>query len=151
MRKSSFEGKAAERSISGFTSGSSFGLRLLFFHLLVVLFLRPGEGSGGVELCWRASPLLDKLSSVFFLFSRRFMVNLSTLVDILVRLRHDRGAAGLLCGSCNGKIDILCDVQKNGGSNVSSRVYVRSVIAGLRVRTRSARGKGVFAVFRLPV
>ena len=72
-------------------------------------------------------------------------------MDILVRLRHDRGAAGLLCGSCNGKIDILCDVQKNGGSNVSSRVYVRSVIAGLRVRTRSARGKGVFAVFRLPV
>jgi hypothetical protein len=42
-------------------------------------------------------------------------------------------------------------VQKNGGFNVSSRVYVRRVIAGLRVRTRSARGKGVFAVFRLPV
>ena len=51
VRKSSFEGKATERSISGFTSGSSFGLRLLFFHLLVALFLTPGEGSGGVELC----------------------------------------------------------------------------------------------------
>jgi hypothetical protein len=51
VRKSSFEGKAAERSNSGFTSGCSFGLRFLFFHLLVALFLRPGEGSGGVELC----------------------------------------------------------------------------------------------------
>jgi hypothetical protein len=75
------------------------------------------------------------------------MVNLSTLVDVFARPRHARGAAGLRCGSCSGNIDILCDVQKNGGFDVSSRVYERSVIAAPRVRTRSARGNGVLQCF----
>ena len=68
-------------------------------------------------------------------------------MDDLVRPRHDRGAVGLRCGSCSGKIDILCDVQRSGGFDVSSRVYQMSGIAAPRFRTRSARVNGVLECF----
>jgi len=43
-------------------------------------------------------------------------------------------------------MDILCDVQKDGGFDLLSRVYERTGIAVPRFRTRSARGNGVLLV-----
>lgn len=68
-------------------------------------------------------------------------------MDVLVRARHARGAAGLLCGSWSGKIDILCEVQRNEGLGVSSRVYEGTGVVPPRVRTRSVRGNGVLGCF----
>jgi hypothetical protein len=59
-------------------------------------------------------------------------------VDVLVRPRHDRGAGGLRCGSRNGKIDILCDVQRSGGFDVSSRLSASG--KGRCERVRSVGG-----------
>lgn len=109
VRKSSFEGRAPERSSSGFGSGCLLGVCVFFLHLLVALFLRPGEGNEVVEVAWLAS-LLSTMSSGFFLFSSRFMMNLNMLVGDLLVLRRGRKGSVSRPDEPGEQEDILCVV-----------------------------------------
>ena len=122
--KSSVDGRAAVRSISGLGSGCFF----VFFHRLVALFLRPGDTGGGVDSWLRASVLTAMPSSAFFLLRKRFMVtNLNMLVGQLVFSSEERRFAGYVpSGACPAlvwtyRVACLSDVEKKRAQIASAR------------------------------